>query len=130
MIWLTVVCETKWDETKWNETKWDETKWKSVVCEMKICSLRNEHILSRCVNSDILNRKFPPKNRFALRGMRFVSSHFVSFHFVSSHFVSQTTVSLLISCFDERLKKEKFITEKYRNEGVCEINSTTATRND
>ena len=58
---LTVVCETKWDETKWNETKWDETKWKSVVCEMKICSLRNEDFLSRCVYSDILNRKFPPK---------------------------------------------------------------------
>ena len=38
---------------EWNETKWDEMKWKSVVCEMKICSLRNEHILSRCVNSDI-----------------------------------------------------------------------------
>ena len=82
---LTVVCETKWDETKW---KWKSVvcemgicslrngnlyfaKWESVVCEMKICSLRNEHFLSRCVYSDILNRKFPPqKNRFALRGMR------------------------------------------------------------
>ena len=29
--------------------------------EMEICSLRNEHFLSRCVYSDILNRKFPPK---------------------------------------------------------------------
>ena len=28
---------------------------------MKICSLRNEHFLSRCVYSDILNRKFPPQ---------------------------------------------------------------------
>ena len=26
---------------------------------MKICSLRNKHYLSRCVFSDILNRKFP-----------------------------------------------------------------------
>ena len=32
-----------------------------MVCEMKICSLRNEHILSRCVYSNILNRKVPPK---------------------------------------------------------------------
>ena len=35
-LWLTVVCETKWDETKW--------KWKSVVCEMGICSLRNGNL--------------------------------------------------------------------------------------
>ena len=34
---------------------------------------------------------------------------------------------VLISCVDELLKKEESITEKYRNEGVCEINSTTAT---
>ena len=91
--WLTVVCETKWSETKRNETKWSETKrnetkwksvvcemricslwnenlqfakWQSVVCEMRICSLGNDNLLSRCVYSDILNRKFPPqKNRFA-----------------------------------------------------------------
>ena len=39
-------------------------KWKSVVSEMKICSLRNGNLLSRCVYSDILNRKFPPKKPF------------------------------------------------------------------
>ena len=33
---------------------------------MKICSLRNEHFLSRCVYSDILNRKFPQKKPFRL----------------------------------------------------------------
>ena len=55
-------------------------KWQSVVCEMTICSLRNDNLLSRCVYSDILNRKFPPKSRlprkFRLRGMRdvFVAS--------------------------------------------------------
>ena len=31
---------------------------------MKICSLRNDNLLSRCVYSDILNRKFPPKKPF------------------------------------------------------------------
>ena len=36
-------------------------KWQSVVCEMTICSLRNDNLLSRCVYSDILNRKFPLK---------------------------------------------------------------------
>ena len=40
-------------------------KWQSVVCEMTICSLGNDNLLSRCVYSDILNRKFPPKSRFA-----------------------------------------------------------------
>ena len=39
-------------------------KWQSVVCEMTICSLRNDNLLSRCVYSDILNRKFPPKKPF------------------------------------------------------------------
>ena len=33
-IWLTIVCETKWDETK----------WESVVCKMEICSLRNGNL--------------------------------------------------------------------------------------
>ena len=47
-----------------NEMERNETKWKSVVCEMKICSLRNDNLLSRCVYSDILNRKFPQKSRF------------------------------------------------------------------
>ena len=32
--------------------------------EMKICSLRNDNLLSRCIYSDILNRKFPPKKPF------------------------------------------------------------------
>ena len=63
-FWLTVVCETNWNETKRNETKWNETKRKSVVCEMTICSLGNDNLLSRCVYSDILNRKFPPKKPF------------------------------------------------------------------
>ena len=31
---------------------------------MKICSLRNDNLLSRCIYSDILNRKFPPKKPF------------------------------------------------------------------
>ena len=31
---------------------------------MRICSLRNDNLLSRCVYSDILNRKFPPKKPF------------------------------------------------------------------
>ena len=31
---------------------------------MTICSLRNDNLLSRCVYSDILNRKFPPKKPF------------------------------------------------------------------
>ena len=39
-------------------------KWQSVVCEMTICSLRNDNLLSRCVYSDILNRKFPPRKLF------------------------------------------------------------------
>ena len=47
-----------------NEMKPNETKWKSVVCEMRICSVRNDNLLSRCVYSDILNRKFPPKKPF------------------------------------------------------------------
>ena len=47
---FTVVCETKWSETKRNE--------------MKIRSLRNDNLLSCCVYSDILNRKFPPKKPF------------------------------------------------------------------
>ena len=34
---------------------------KFVVCEMRICSLRNEHFLSCCVYSDILDKKFPPQ---------------------------------------------------------------------
>ena len=33
---------------------------------MRICSLRNKTLLSRCVFSDILNRKFPPKKPFRL----------------------------------------------------------------
>ena len=32
---------------------------------MTVCSLRNDNLLSRCVYSDILNRKFPPKSCFA-----------------------------------------------------------------
>ena len=32
--------------------------------EMEICSLRNGNLLSRCVYSDIVNRKFPPKKPF------------------------------------------------------------------
>ena len=39
-------------------------KWKSVVCEMTICSLQNDNLLSHCVYSDILNRKFPQKKPF------------------------------------------------------------------
>ena len=39
-------------------------KWQSVVCKMTICSLRNDNLLSRCLYSDILNRKFPPKKPF------------------------------------------------------------------
>ena len=39
-------------------------KWQSVVCEMTICSLRNDNLLSRCVYSDILSRKFPSKKPF------------------------------------------------------------------
>ena len=31
---------------------------------MRICSLRNDNLLSCCVYSDILNRKFPPKKPF------------------------------------------------------------------
>ena len=31
---------------------------------MEICSLRNGNLLSRCVYSDIVNRKFPPKKPF------------------------------------------------------------------
>ena len=31
---------------------------------MTICSVRNDNLLSRCVYSDILNRKFPPKKPF------------------------------------------------------------------
>ena len=31
---------------------------------MTICSLGNDNLLSRCVYSDILNRKFPPKKPF------------------------------------------------------------------
>ena len=31
---------------------------------MRICSSRNKNLLSRCVYSDILNRKFPPKKPF------------------------------------------------------------------
>ena len=31
---------------------------------MKICSLRNDNLLSRCVYSDILSRKFPSKKPF------------------------------------------------------------------
>ena len=43
--------------------------------EMKICSLRNDKLLSRCIYSDILNRKLQPKKavsprKFRLRGMR------------------------------------------------------------
>ena len=50
-------------------------KWESVVCEMTICSLGNDKLLSHCVYSDILNRKFPPKKavsprKFRLRGIR------------------------------------------------------------
>ena len=42
---------------------------------MTICSLGNDKLLSRCVYSDILNRKFPPKKavsprKFRLRGIR------------------------------------------------------------
>ena len=33
---------------------------------MRICSLRNRDFLSRCVYSDILNRKFPPKKAVRL----------------------------------------------------------------
>ena len=31
---------------------------------MTICSLRNDNLLSRCVYSDILDKKFPPKKPF------------------------------------------------------------------
>ena len=31
---------------------------------MTICSLGNDNLLSRCVYSDVLNRKFPPKKPF------------------------------------------------------------------
>ena len=61
--YLAAYCSLR-NEMERNETKWNETKWKSVVCEMKICSLRNDNLLSRCVYSDILNRKFPPKKPF------------------------------------------------------------------
>ena len=47
----------------WNENL-QFAKWQSVVCEMTICSLGNDNLLSRCVYSDILNRKFPPKKPF------------------------------------------------------------------
>ena len=43
----------------WNENL-QFAKWQSVVCEMTICSLGNDNLLSRCVYSDILNRKLPP----------------------------------------------------------------------
>ena len=49
---------------KRNGAKRNETKWKSLVCEMKICSLRNDNLLSRCVYSDILSRKFTSKKPF------------------------------------------------------------------
>ena len=39
-------------------------KRQSVVCEVRICSLGNDNLLSCCVYSDILNRKFPPKKLF------------------------------------------------------------------
>ena len=37
---------------------------KICIFEIKICSLGNDNLLSRCVYSDILNRKFPPKKPF------------------------------------------------------------------
>ena len=37
---------------------------KICIFEMKICSLGNDNLLSRCVYSDILNRKFPQKKPF------------------------------------------------------------------
>ena len=49
---------------KRNGAKRNETKWKSAVCEMTICSLGNDNLLSRCVYSDILSRKFPSKKPF------------------------------------------------------------------
>ena len=41
--------------------------------EMKICSLRNENLLSRCVYSYILNKKFPPKKPFRPESSDFAS---------------------------------------------------------
>jgi len=72
-IGLTVVCETKWDETKWNETR-----WKSVVCEVEVCGLRGGDLwfakgtfpFSLRVLGYSGRRISPPKDRFALRGMR------------------------------------------------------------
>ena len=47
----------------WNENL-QFAKWKTAVCKMTLCSLGNDNLLSRCVYSDILNRKFPSKKPF------------------------------------------------------------------
>ena len=41
---------------------------------MTVCSLRNDNLLSRCVYSDILNRKFPPKNCFAQKNLTYAQA--------------------------------------------------------
>ena len=60
--WQSVVCEMTICSLRNENLQF--AKWQSLVCEMTICSLGNDNLLSRCVYSDILKRKFPPKKPF------------------------------------------------------------------
>ena len=60
--WKSAVCEMTICSLRNENLQF--AKWQSLVCEMTICSLGNDNLLSRCVYSDILNRKFPPKKPF------------------------------------------------------------------
>ena len=60
--WQSVVCEMTICSLRNDNLQF--AKWQSLVCKMTICSLGNDNLLSRCVYSDILNRKFPPKKPF------------------------------------------------------------------
>ena len=67
--WKSVVCEMKISRKicSLRNENLQFAKWKSAVCEMSICSLGNDNSRSRnsrCVYSDILSRKFPPKKPF------------------------------------------------------------------
>ena len=41
---------------------------------MKVCSLRNDNLLSLCVYSDILDRKFPQKSCFAQKNLTYAQA--------------------------------------------------------
>ena len=60
--WQSVVCEMTICSLRNENLQF--AKWQSLLCEMTICSLGNDNLLSRCVYSDILNRKFPPIKSF------------------------------------------------------------------